>query len=248
MQRRALPAIASPPLLDFNWSAILPLPSRDRCSSVAVLSFSNNATPGCTAQTWMPQLIPTLSPVHAPAAYGWMSRWRTSTEQLRKAEFGCGGLSRPCRSGCSRRMRATKYFAAGQLVPDSATSQSRPDRCPGAVQRGPAIAPQFCPGGAAAVVAGTVASATTPQLAIEAARRRITHYCWHLCLVLSSQRRPRQSPREAPRLRGRSLPRTPHSLCFTEDRGVSAAPSLTRARDELEHQPGSTPTRLHSAA
>jgi hypothetical protein len=83
------------------------------------------------------------------------------------------GLSRPRRSTRSRRRRLTANTAAGQLVPDSDTSQRRPDRCPGAVHRGPTIVPQLSPGGAAVLIAGTTTKPITPQIAIEVTSRRI---------------------------------------------------------------------------
>jgi hypothetical protein len=117
----------------------------------------------------MPQLTATLSPTHPAAPYGWILRWRRSTEQLRN---GAIGLSRPRRSTRSRNRRLTANTAAAQLVPDSDTFQRRPDRCAGAVHRGPTIVPQLSPGGAAVLIAGTTTNPITPQIAIDVASRR----------------------------------------------------------------------------
>ena len=104
-------------------------------------------------------------PTHPAAPYGWMLRWRRVTEQ--PAGTARSGPSRPRRSTRSRRRRLTANTAAGQLVPDSDTFQRRPDRCRGAVHRGPTIVPQLSPGGAAMLIAGTTTKPSDPDIAIE---------------------------------------------------------------------------------
>jgi len=134
---------------------------------------SESARPAsCAAQRrLMPQLTANLSPVHAPAAYGWMLRWRMSTEQVTKPRPG--GLSRPRRSTFSRNRTLTSAFAMPQKVPDSATYQRRPDRCPGAVHRGPMIVPHSSAVCSATAAAGAATSANKPQITIDAERDRI---------------------------------------------------------------------------